>query len=50
MDVGEAGKGSDLPSGVRGEEPSRMQGVDLGQELQQLVAGSVGEWAGSLLW
>lgn len=49
-DSGEAGKGVDSPSGVRGDEPSRMQGVDQCQELRQLVAGFVGEWAGSLLW
>lgn len=43
---GEAGKGPDPPSGVRGDEPSRIQRVDWGQELRQLVAGCVGEWAG----
>lgn len=47
---GETGKGVDPPSGVRGDKPSRMQGVDQGQELRQLVAGAVGEWAGGLLW
>lgn len=44
MDWGETQKGVDPSSGVRGDEPSRMQGVDQSQELQQLVAvcGRVG--------
>lgn len=50
MNWEEARKGVDPSSGVRGDEPSRMQGVDQSQELQQLVAGFVGEWAGGLLW
>lgn len=50
MDQGEAEKGVDPISGVRGDEHSRMQGVDESQELQQLAAGFVGKWAGGLLW
>lgn len=50
MNWGEARKEIDPPSGVRGDEPSRIQGVDQSQELQPLVAGFVAEWAGSLLW